>query len=241
MISPKATIINSQIGVGVRIFKHAEVKNSLLSENVIVGNHAMIISSELESNISINRYNYIYKSSIGRFTYTGIGSSIRSSRVGRFCSLAWNVSIGGGNHEFHHVTTSPLWRFEMLDKSEMNHDENKELIKRHNDFGACTIGHDVWIATNAVILRDVKIGNGAIIGAGAVVTKDVEPYSIVAGVPAKKIKMRFDDKVIDVLEQIQWWNWPIDVIRANLDVIYRKKVNAEVLDQLKEIAKSTSK
>lgn len=238
MISSEATIVNSEIGKGAKVFKHAEVKNSQLDNDVIVGNHAIVIGSVLESNISINRQNYILKSKIGKFTYTGIGTSVRSSEVGRFCSLAWNVSVGGGNHEFEHVTTSPLWRFMMLSEGNMNHSENMELNKRYSDFGSCIVGHDVWIATNAVILRNVKVGNGSIIGAGAVVTKDVEPYSIVAGVPAKKIKMRFDDKIIEALEEIQWWNWPVETIRANFDLIYSTKVDESVIQQLQEIAKT---
>jgi len=238
MTSSDATIIDSDVGSGAKVFKYAEVKNSQLGKDVIVGNHAIIIDSSLESNISINRQNYVLKSKIGKFTYTGIGTSIRTSEVGRFCSLAWNVSIGGGNHEFEHVTTSPLWRFSMLDEGKMNHGNNRELNKRYGDFGSCIVGHDVWIATNAVILRNVKVGNGAIIGAGAVVTKDVEPYSIVAGVPAKKIKMRFDDKTIEALEEIQWWNWPVETIRANVDLIYSTKVDNEVIQRLKEIAQT---
>ncbi len=238
MISPDATVINSKIGTDTKVYSQAEIKNSSLDNNVIVGNQAIIIGSTLESNISINRQNYILKSKIGKYTYTGIGTSIRSAEVGRFCSLAWNVSIGGGNHEFNNVTTSPLWRFLMLDEGNVNHETNKELKKRYNEFGSCIVGNDVWVATNAVILRGVKVGNGVIIGAGAVVTKDIAPYSIVAGVPAKKIKMRFDDKIIDALEEIQWWNWPAEVIRKNLDLIYSTKVDETVIRQLKEIAKT---
>src|SRR5690606_16503456 len=136
------------------------------------------------------------------------------------------------------VTTSPLWRFMMLDEGNLNHESNKDLKDRYNEFGGCEIGNDVWLATNSVVLRNVQIGNGAIIGAGAIVTKDVEPYSIIAGVPAKKIKMRFDDKTIEVLEEIQWWNWPVEIIRQNLDLIYSTKVDERVIERLKEISNS---
>lgn len=236
MIASDAKVENSRIGEGSKVYRQAEVKNSFLDHHVIIGDQAIVIGSELESNISINRQNYILKSKIGKFTYTGMGSSIRTAEVGRFCSLAWNVSVGGGNHVFDHVTTSPLWRFAMLDESNINHEANKALKARYGEFGSCIVGNDVWIATNAVILRNVKIGNGAIIGAGAVVTKDVEPYSIVAGIPAKKIKMRFDDKIIEALGEIQWWNWPVEVIRANVDLIYSTKVDNSTIEKLKEIA-----
>jgi acyl-[acyl carrier protein]--UDP-N-acetylglucosamine O-acyltransferase len=82
----------------------------------------------------------------------------------------------------------------------------------------------------------LKIGNGAIIGAGSVVTKDVEPYSIVVGVPAKPIKKRFDDKIIEAFEKIQWWNWPLDIIRENLELIYSTKVDENVINRMLEIS-----
>lgn len=89
-----------------------------------------------------------------------------------------------------------------------------------------------------MILRNVTIGNGAIVGAGSVVTKDVEPYSIVAGVPSKKIRMRFDKKVIEELETLKWWYWPKNIIRKNIDLIYSRKVDNNVIAKLKDIEKT---
>jgi acyl-[acyl carrier protein]--UDP-N-acetylglucosamine O-acyltransferase len=86
--------------------------------------------------------------------------------------------------------------------------------------GEIIVGHDVWIGANAVILSGVNIGNGAVVAAGAVVNKDVPPYAVVGGVPAKLIKMRFEPEQIAALEKIQWWNWPLEKIRANLDLFY---------------------
>src|SRR5690554_1576395 len=122
MISTEAKITDSNIGLNPKIYEGAEIKKSTLEDNIIVGNQAIIINSVLESNISINRLNYILKSYIGSYTYTGIGTSIRTAKLGKFCSLAWNVSIGGGNHEFSNVTTSPLWRFLMLDEGNIKHE-----------------------------------------------------------------------------------------------------------------------
>lgn len=240
IISPDSVIKKSNIGLGVRVFRFAEVKNSFISENCIIGNDTIVIESNLEESISINRRNYLLKSSIGRNSYTGIGTSIRSSEVGRFCSISWNVSIGGGNHDHDHITTSPLWRFDMMESKNIDHKSNKELQNRFKELPDCVIGHDVWIATNAVILRNVKVGNGAVIGAGAVVTRDVEPYTIVAGVPAKPIRKRFDDQIIAALEEIQWWDWPTDVIRQHVDLLYQKKVDMDIIEQLIEIKKGLS-
>ena len=104
----------------------------------------------------------------------------------------------------------------------------------HNEL--CIIGNDVWIAAGVNILHKVKIGNGAVIGAGAVVTKDIPPYAIAAGVPAKVIKYRFDEEFIAELERIKWWNWPRDLIMKNIDLLLSVNVSRETLKRMNEIA-----
>ena len=223
------------VGNSIKIYRNSEVRNCHLGDFVTVGDSSIILDSKLSSNISINRRNYILRSQIGRFTYTGINTMIRSAEVGNFCSISWNVSIGGGDHPQKQVTSSKLSRFYLLDSGMWDKKSKIELDETFKNLEQCNIGNDVLISTNVTILRNLKIGNGAIIGAGAVVTKDVEPYSIVAGVPAKKIRMRFDDKTIEALQEIQWWNWPIDIIRQNLELIYSREVNQEVIEKLREI------
>ncbi len=231
-ISTDARIIESTFDSGVKIYRNAELRDSAIGNDVQIGDDSILLKSKLESNIAINRRNFIQETNIGRFTYTGFNTIIRGVEIGRFCSISWNVSIGGKNHDVENVTTSAIWGFyNMLG-------EKLKDFKYGKDKGQCIVGNDVLISSGAIILRDVTIGNGAIIGAGAVVTKDVEPYSIVAGVPAKKIKMRFDDNIIEALEEIQWWNWPIEVIRQNLDLIYSTKVNYQTIEKLREISNS---
>ncbi|WPR77832.1 CatB-related O-acetyltransferase [Algoriphagus sp. NG3] len=237
-IAESASISNSTLGLRSKIYKNALVKGSLIGDNSIVGDNAIIDESEIGSCSSINRSNFIFRSKIGDYSYTGINTSARSAVIGSFCSLAWNVSIGGGNHSFDHVTTSPMWRFKMLDNENLEHKENKDLLKRLEEFGDCVIGNDVWLGTNSVVLRGVKVGNGAIIGAGAVVTRDVEPYAIVTGIPARMSRRRFDDYYIENLEKIQWWNWPKEIIRDNLDLIYATKVDKQVIESMLKIAGS---
>jgi acetyltransferase-like isoleucine patch superfamily enzyme len=229
-------VIKTQFGERVSFFGGSEVENSLIGSDVIVGNDAIVIDSEIGDFISINRRNYILKSCIGSFSYTGIGTSIRSAQVGKFCSLAWDIFIGGGNHDFDKITTSPLWRFHKLSGE---HEKVKgELEKRYKIFGETSIGNDVWIGSNCIILRNVHIGDGAIIGAGAIVTKDVPPYSIVIGAPAKQLKKRFPEHIIDSLLEIKWWDWPVDIIKANIDLIYKTKVDEEVIEEMKTISKT---
>lgn len=83
------------------------------------------------------------------------------------------------------------------------------------------IGNDVWIGANVVILPGVKVGDGAILAAGAVITKDVEPYAVVGGVPAKTIQKRFDDEMIEMFLDIKWWDWSIEKIEGNIELFYQ--------------------
>lgn len=236
-IADTAIFLKSEHGKELTLYDRAEVRNSKLGDYVNIGNDSIIDTSVLKGNNSINRRNFLIRAEIGLFSYTGLNTSIRTAKVGNFCSISWNVSIGGGNHPMDRVTTHVLSRFSHLDKGFWDKSLFGDDIKRVSS-ELCEIGNDVLITSGAQVLRNVKIGNGAVIGAGAVVTKDVEPYSIVAGVPAKKIKMRFDDKTIEALEEIQWWNWPIDIIRANVDVIYSSKVDDVVIEKLREIAEN---
>jgi len=131
-------------------------------------------------------------------------------RIGKFCSIADGVRFIFGGHRVDTVSTFP---FRAICFGEVPHAD--ALTK-----GDISVGHDVWIGTGALILSGVKIGNGAVVAAGAVVTKDVAPYAVVGGVPAKTIKMRFNPNEIVALENIQWWNWPIEKIKENLDLFY---------------------
>lgn len=86
------------------------------------------------------------------------------------------------------------------------------------------IGNDVWIGANVVILPGVKVGDGAILAAGAVITKDVEPYTVVGGVPAKIIRKRFDNDMIEMFLKIKWWDWPIEKIEENIELFYQPNI-----------------
>lgn len=136
--------------------------------------------------------------------------------IGKFCSIACGVKFlfTSGNHQLKSLSTYsfPIFFEEWgLDaKNICNAWENK---------GDTIIGNDVWIGYEAVIMSGVKIGDGAIIGTRAVVTKDVPPYTIVGGVPAKPIRKRFDDTTIESLETLRWWDWDEEKIRCNISAI----------------------
>ncbi len=163
------------------------------------------------------------KYSIGKYTYGAPivkdwhqGSTLR---IGDFCSIAENVTILlGGNHPIDWVSSFP---FGAIFK------EFKGRCARYPEKmtkGDVIIGNDVWIGLNSTILSGITIGDGAIIAANAVVTKNVEPYAIVGGNPAKILKKRFSDEAISKLITIKWWNWEIDKIENNLDLILSEDV-----------------
>ncbi|HFP0973998.1 TPA: CatB-related O-acetyltransferase, partial [Escherichia coli] len=129
-------------------------------------------------------------------------------RIGRFCSIASNVKIMGGNHPLNRFTTHMMTYNGEFDKFAMSEFERSWTLKPfitkpENPI----IGNDVWIGNDVVLKGGIAIGDGAVIAANSVVTKDVPPYAIVAGVPAKIIRFRFDSNVIDELLRIKWWNY----------------------------------
>ena len=136
--------------------------------------------------------------------------------IGKFCSIACGAKFlfNSANHTLKSLSnyTFPLF-FEdwELDK--------KNVALAWDNKGDIIIGNDVWIGYEAVIMAGVHIGDGAVIAARAVVTKDVPPYTIVGGTPARKIRMRFEEETIARLQQIQWWNWPVEKIRQSLPYI----------------------
>lgn len=140
--------------------------------------------------------------------------------------------MSGANHHLNSFTTYPLfWNFLSDPKVKSYFDVIPDQKYYHKEYGDTVIGNDVWIGFDALIMPEVKIGDGAVIGTRAVVTKDVEPYTIVAGNPAKVIRKRFDDETIAKLLEIQWWNWEIEKIIENYNAIM--DCNLEKLSNVK--------
>jgi len=143
-------------------------------------------------------------------------------KIGKFCSFAEGVTIYlGGNHHLDYVTTYPfavlrkVWGIKKGDYNEVPPTK-----------GGVEIGSDVWVADNATILSGVKIGHGAVIANSAVVTKDVPPYAVVAGNPAKLVKMRFDDNTISKLLESQWWDLEESNLKKLLPYLLSTDINA---------------
>lgn len=151
------------------------------------------------------------KLTIGKHTYGSVErrGDMNNINIGAFCSIASNVVVDGGfNHQAKWISTFPF-------NSRMGFDVPHNSVCK----GDINIGSDVWICENVLIMSGVTIGHGAIIGANSIVTKDVEPYTIVAGNPAKIIKKRFYEKQIRTLLEIKWWEWEDSMIQDNCDLL----------------------
>ncbi len=166
-----------------------------------------LINSKVAKTAKVHSGSHVVNSRIERYTYCGYDCEIINTTIGSFCSVASNVKIGGAMHPTDWVSTSPVFyegRNTGVNKKFYNHilEKNKITI----------IGHDVWIGFNVLIKQGVNIGTGSIIGMGSVVTKDIPPFSIVGGVPAKIIRKRFNDNLIEEILDSKWWEFSDDQI-----------------------------
>lgn len=176
---------------------------------------------------------------VGRYTY-GYQYLLRyyplAETIGRFCSINKFAHIWN-NHPMECITTHPFldhryfstWAdYSMVEERCRKYGEHFQNAAYEDsplrDNRPVVIGNDVWMGANVVILPGVKIGDGAILAAGAVVTNDVEPYAIVGGVPARLIKYRFDENLRKKLLEMKWWNWSIDKIQDNIELFYQPEI-----------------
>jgi acetyltransferase-like isoleucine patch superfamily enzyme len=151
--------------------------------------------------------------SIGRFSYLSSDSRVSNVEIGNFVSIGRRCAIGGFGDHKRGLSTSPVFYSNLNPlKFSFHVDEDFE------HYSLVEIGHDVWIGDGVTILDGVKVGTGAIIGASALVTKDVAPFSVVGGVPAKLIKYRFNQEEITELLELEWWEWSIEKLKANVEI-----------------------
>lgn len=159
-----------------------------------------IAYSNIDTTACVNAGCSVYGSSIGRYSYLGYDCEVINAEIGSFCSIASGIHIGLAEHPTSWVSTSPV--FQKVKNSSITRKFAQIPLPSAT---RTVIGHDVWIGTNAIIKKGVHIGVGAVIASGAVVTKDVEPYAIMGGCPARVIRYRFNKDVIDLLLKSEWW------------------------------------
>ena len=155
--------------------------------------------STIHKSSKIEAGSQVLNSSFEKYSFCGYDCQINNSDIGSFCSIADNVIIGPSSHPYNWVGGSPVF-YSGRDsvKAKFSEFDREKPLRT-------VIGSDVWIGINSMIKSGVKIGHGSIIGMGSVVTKDIEPYTIVGGCPAKIIKKRFNDDIISGLLESKWW------------------------------------
>ena len=154
-----------------------------------------------------------YRGKIGKYSDIGNNSFVSDTDIGNFTSISTDCYIGGTSHPTDWVSTSPVFhKWENIMKKNFARHEF-EIFRR------TTIGNDVWIGNRVMIKAGVNIADGAVIGMGSIVTKDIGPYEIWAGNPARMIRKRFDDETIAALEEMKWWNWNDEKIELSSGVM----------------------
>ncbi len=178
------------------------VASNDVSRKASIGRHCWIRQGvEIHDSVTVGDYSYI----------VGPGTLIDEAVIGKFCSIARNAIIGPPGHNYDWVSTHPFIYLKSYGFAECN----RPIFQKNPP----TIGNDVWIGVNSVILRGVHVRDGSIIAAGSIVTRDVEPYSIVAGVPARHLKYRFPEQTREALLGIQWWNWGDEQLKEALPLL----------------------
>jgi len=155
-----------------------------------------------EENVTVGVETRLTSCKVGRYTYFSNHTFLNNCNVGAFCSIGPNVHAGLGIHPTRQfVTTHPSF----YSPNPLVHSGNFHKMDQYSDHQPINLGNDIWIGHSSILLDGISVGSGAIIGAGAVVTKDVEPYAVVGGIPARLIRKRFDDHQIDFLLSFRWW------------------------------------
>ena len=198
------------------------IKNIVKNPNVIIGDYTYYEDKDNPQD---------FEKHITHF-YDFIGDKLI---IGKFCQIASGIEIvmNGANHKMSSVTSYPFNIF--------GGDWKKAQSLQDTPYkGNTVIGNDVWIGQNVTFLPGVHVGDGCIIGANAVVASDIPPYSVVVGNPAKVIRKRFDDEMIELLEKLQWWNLPINKIQKIIPLLSNSEIKY-VEEEIKRIIDSNTK
>ena len=214
----------SAIGEKTIIYRGAWIRDSVLKNSCFASDESKLDNCRLENYSRAGRFNHLYHVDLGRHTYTGQNTVIMNCMIGSFTSISWNVTIGAGEHNYKFLSTHTFLYnpYDELYDGEPAYNRFSEPIQ---------IGNDVWIGAGACVLRGVNVGHGAVIGANAVVTKDVPPYAIVVGNPGRILKYRFAPESIKKLLKAEWWNLSDEEIRDRFYLFKQGAQSDEHIDE----------
>lgn len=173
-----------------------------------------IVNSHFGGWCEVGRGSRVQNSTFGDYAYCDRFSDIANCTVGKFANIAAFTRIGPTDHPMH---AAAQHHFTYRAASYWDDAEDDAAFFAHRESRRCTLGHDSWIGHGGIVMPEVTVGIGAVVASGAVVTRDVAPFMIVAGVPARPIRSRFPDRVIERLLALAWWDWPNDRLRAALE------------------------
>jgi acetyltransferase-like isoleucine patch superfamily enzyme len=194
----------------MKVYHHWKLLKKFKSKRAVIGIGASIKNSDLGFDVFVGVNSRISNSSVGDHSYFNSDTRVSDAIIGKYCSVGSDVKIGFGAHPTSLVSTHPCFY-----ANNKGFKTFADQMYYNEERGTVHIGNDVWIGSNVSIMNNVKIGNGVIIAMGSIVTKDVPDYAIVAGIPAKVIKFRFSDDVINSLSEIKWWDFDARLIQSD--------------------------
>lgn len=207
----------SYIDPDATISSEAKIIQSEIHGKGTVGDRSAISESIIAGKVKIGQNTTLWGPNIQ------VLSKINPITIGNFCSIARDVTIQEFFHDHQKLTTY------FIGRNVFGNDINDEIVSK----GSITIGNDVWIGTGAQIMSGVTIGHGVVIGANSTVTKDIPPYAVVGGVPAKVISYRFSEEIINELLAIEWWNWDLNKLNAKKDYFQAETITLDLLKELR--------
>ena len=182
-----------------------------------------ISDSTFGAYVEIGKGSRVAHSVFGDYSYCDRFADIANARIGKFANIAAFARIGATDHPLH---TAACHHFLYRSSDYWDDTARDEAFFAHRKSRIAHIGHDTWIGAGAMIKPEVTLGDGAVVAAGAVVTKDVDPYTIVAGTPAKPLRYRQPRQIADRLIALAWWDWPHDALRMALEDFRTLKAEA---------------
>lgn len=185
-------------------------------------------NSVISSKSRIFPFSRFTNSKLGDFSYIGLFAFVNNTSIGKYCSISMNFKSGLGMHPTNLASTSPIF---YTKKYAIKHALGFKRLAKVKEYKKITIGNDVWIGADVIIMDGISIGDGAIIGAKAVVSRDVPSYAVVGGVPAKIIKYRFSEEIINKLRALKWWDWSEQKIKKN-EFFFKENITLDLINKI---------